>query len=239
MMDWIELREPMSAWSHGLGMLLAVPGTWLLWRQTNGERGKQLSLLIFGLTLIYCYGASFVFHAVRAPEWIPFCCKLDHVGIYLLIAGSYTPTAAVILYGAWRVCILGMAWSLAFVGIAMRLATEVITPSLSTMYYLVMGWGAILMYFELARILSRRALRPVVFGGVLYSVGALINLARWPNLAPPVFGHHELFHVFALAASLTHFWFMVVVVVPFRHRETFETVVAVPALEAGADRRAA
>lgn len=238
-MDWIELREPISACSHGLGMLLAVPGTWLLWRQSNGERSKQVSLLIFGLTLIYCYGASFVFHAVRAQEWVPFCCKLDHVGIYLLIAGTYTPTAVVILYGAWRIGILTMAWSLAFVGIVMRLSTEAITPSISTTYYLVMGWGAILMYFELARILSRQALRPVVFGGVLYSVGALINLARWPDLAPPAFGHHELFHIFALAASLTHFWFMAAFVVPFRRREVLEPVAAVPALETGAASRAA
>ncbi|MHC5539651.1 hemolysin III family protein, partial [Singulisphaera rosea] len=89
---------------------------------------------------------------------------------------------------------------------------------LGTAVYLAMGWGSIACYAELARVVSHRDLRPLVVGGLLYSVGAVFNLLRWPVLLPELFGPHELFHLFVLAGSLTHFWLILRVVVPFEHR---------------------
>ncbi len=98
----LDFREPVSAWSHALGMVLAVPGTVVLWRRGRGDRARQLSLLVFGLSLVYCYAGSTLFHAVRLPRLITICGQLDHVGIYLLIAGSYTPAAVVVRNGQYR-----------------------------------------------------------------------------------------------------------------------------------------
>ena len=78
-----------------------------------------------------------------------------------------------------------------------------------------MGWGVVVCYARIARVVSHRALIPVVVGGVLYSVGAVINLLQRPALWPGVIGFHELFHLFVIAGSLAHYWFILKVVVPF------------------------
>ena len=78
-----------------------------------------------------------------------------------------------------------------------------------------MGWGVVVCYAEIARVVSHRALLPIVVGGVSYSVGAVLNLLHWPVLWPGIFGAHELFHLFVLAGSLAHYRFILKVVVPF------------------------
>lgn len=229
-MDFLDFREPVSAWTHCAWMILAVPATVLLCWKARGSRSRQLGLLIFGITLFLCYGGSTLFHAVHDPDHIRFFHRLDHVGIYLLIAGSYTPVAVTVLRGPWRWSILGIIWAFAAVGILMRLLAEQIPGIVSTSLYLIMGWLAVLCYFEMARLLSHRAMVPVVLGGVLYSIGALINLAKVPILIPGIFESHELFHVFVMAGSLAHFSFMLRFVVPYkrRHRSARPTM-AMPA----------
>lgn len=219
-MDFLAFREPVSAWTHCAWMILAIPATVLLCWKTRGNVGRQVGLFVFGLTLILCYGGSTLFHAVHDEARIRVFHTLDHVGIYLLIAGSYTPAALTVLRGRWRWGILGMAWGFAAVGITMRLLSNHIPGVLSTGLYLVMGWGAVLCYFEMARMLSHRAMLPILLGGILYSIGALINLADRPIFLPGVFGAHELFHVFVMAGSLSHFYFMLRFVVPYKRRRT-------------------
>src|SRR5262249_61273153 len=107
-MDWLSFREPVNAWTHGIWLLLALPGTLLLWRQARGDFVKQLGFLIFGLCAALCYAGSTLFHGVRLPEeQVEFFAKLDYIGIYLLIAGTITPVALVVLRGRWRWGTLG------------------------------------------------------------------------------------------------------------------------------------
>jgi hemolysin III len=212
-MNLLDLREPVSSWSHGAGLLLALPGTLWLWRRGRGDRTKQLSLLIYGLSLAFCYGASALFHGVRVDEQrLGVFQRLDHVGIFTLIAGSYTPIAWNLLRGRWRRWTLGLAWISAALGAAMHQACGTVPICLSTALYMSMGWGSILCCGEIARATSRRALRPILVGGLLYSAGAVLNLLEWPTLWPGVFGPHELFHLFVLAGSLAHFRFILRVV---------------------------
>jgi hemolysin III len=212
-------------------MVLALPGSLFLWRLSRGDRAKQISLLIFGLGLVGCYGGSMLYHSVRLPETdIALCETLDHIGIYLLIAGSYTPIAFTMLQGRWKWGSLTMVWLLALVGIVLRSVCWDIPAWLYTGLYLAMGWGAVFCFFELARAISPRALVPLVLGGAFYSIGALMNLAKWPVLWPNVVGAHELFHLFVMAGSLAHFLFMVQWVVPFDRHAAIgsETPVAEP-----------
>lgn len=214
-MDWLQFREPVSAWSHGLWMLLAIPGTALLAWRSRGERAKQISLVVFGISLILCYAGSLLFHASTDPMQFQILRTLDFIGIYLLIAGSYTPAAVVILRGRLKWGVLAMSWLLAGFGIMLRLISSDLAPLLSTGLYLAMGWGAILFIYELARRIPMGAFRLLMLGGVLYSVGALINLAHWPTFIPGVVGSHEIFHLFVMAGSMAHFWFMLRCVVPY------------------------
>src|SRR5262249_29890350 len=122
-MGWLDLREPVSALSHGLGVALALPGMILLWRRTRPGRGTRLSLLVYGLGLTLCYGCSATYHGIQgSPDRVAFYRLLDHIGIYLLIAGTYTPVASVLLEGPWRQGTLVLAWGCAAGGALLNLS---------------------------------------------------------------------------------------------------------------------
>lgn len=180
-----------------------------------------MSFLVYGCSLACCSAASTLLHGAHGTEpELAFYALLDHIGIYLLIAGTYTPIAWNLMEGKWRRGILAAAWLAAAAGSGLQLAWGTLPPALYTTLYLTMGWGAVLCYSELSRIVSQRDLIPLGLGGVFYSAGALINLFRWPNVWPGVFGFHELFHLLVVAASASHFWFMMVVVIPYSSNQT-------------------
>jgi hemolysin III len=215
-MDFFHLREPVSSWTHCAGLLLAIPGTWLLWRRGAGDTGKRLSLLVYGLTLAFCYSASTLFHGVRlSRDGIAAFARLDSVGIFALIAGSYTPIAWSLMRGRWRRWTLATVWGVAATATLVIATGRHFSPALGTGLYLGMGWGAVVCYLEIAKVVSHRAMLPIVIGGLFYSAGAVLNLLNWPALWPGVFGPHELFHLFVLAGSLAHYAFILEVVVPF------------------------
>jgi len=216
----LEFRDPVSTWTHLLWMILSVPATWLLWSRCRGDRPKQISVLIFGMSLMYCFLGSTLFHAVRVPEpQLEVFATLDYIGIYVLIAGTCTPILFTMLTGWWRLSTLLTIWSLALVGIVIRAAQLDLPPWLSTALYLGMGWSMISCFPELVRVVPHRPLTLVPLGGGLYSVGAALYLAGWPTLWPGVIGSHELMHFFVMAGSATHFWFMLKYVAPFERVE--------------------
>jgi hemolysin III len=165
--------------------------------------------------MVFCFGSSWLFHAVYGPLIDPFA-ALDHVGIFVLIAGTCTPIALVVLRGGWRSGLLGMIWLLALIGIVVRLTVGELPRTIGTSYYLVMGWIGVVTYFELARQLGHSRLILLWLGGLFYSVGAGIHLVNRPVLVPGIFEAHELFHLFVMAGSLCHYYFMLVVVAPYR-----------------------
>ena len=113
-MELLDFREPVSAWSHCAGLLLALPGTLLLWRRGGTGYGKRLSLLVYGLSLAFCYSASTLYHGVRLPAArIDAFARLDSIGIFALIAGSYTPLAWCLMRGRRRRWTLGIVWGVA------------------------------------------------------------------------------------------------------------------------------
>ena len=215
-MNILELREPFSAWSHGSWLLLSLPAVVLLWRRGGGDLGKRVSLVVFGLSLVACFAGSTLYHGVRgSQERIAFFALMDYIGIYLLIAGTYTPIAWNMMDGRRRLIVLTAAWLLAFAGIALQACCTSLAPELRTGLYLGLGWGALFCYVDLARKLSHRRMRPFLAGGVFYSVGAVLNLLHWPILLPGTFHAHELFHLFVMAGSLSHFWFILTAVATF------------------------
>jgi hemolysin III len=214
-MDWLSFREPISAWTHGAWAVLAAPGVWLLWRRAGGDWTKRVGGLVFGLSLVLCFGCSFLYHGARLPaEGVAVLNTLDHLSIYFLIAGTSTPIALIMLDGGWRVGLAALTWLTALGGAALHLWLG-LTPRLATGSYLVMGWVGGVVCCDLVRKLSPRGVRPLWLGGLFYTVGALLNVSGWPDLAPGVFGAHEVFHLFVMAGSLCHYYFMAARVLPF------------------------
>jgi len=227
-MPWLDFREPFNAWTHGAWLLLSLPATLLLWRLSRGSRVKQLSLLVFGLSLSACYAGSTLYHGVCVPpEQLERFATLDYIGIYLLIAGTTTPLALVVLRGRWKWGTLGITWLVALAGIGLRLAAVEISRLHSTGIYLAMGWAVALSYFELARIVTYQAVWPALLGGLLYSAGALLNHHHWPTLWPGVFSAHELSHLFVMAGTASHYWLMVRIVVPAQSQSSGRGVLEV------------
>jgi len=212
----MDFRDPVSTWSHLIWMFLAVPGTLLLWRRSRGDRGKQITMTIFGLGLVFCFGSSALYHSLRLPagELRPFL-TLDYIGIYILIAASCTPIVFTLLQGRRKWIVLATIWSAGLAGSLCRLVRVPLPPALSTGLYLLMGWGLMSCLPRLAKVLAPGALRLLVLGGLIYSLGALFYLIGWPVLWPGVVGSHEMLHFCDMAGSLCHFYFMLWYVVPF------------------------
>lgn len=214
-MDWVHVREPVSAWTHGVWALLCLPACLYLHRRAGRSFVKQIGLASFSLGLILCFGGSWLYHSVPAAA-VPLCMRLDYIGIFLLIVGTTTPVVLVVLRGHWRWSILALFWLMGGTGILLRALAVPLPDAMSTVLYILMGWTSLLFYVELARRVSHRALRPVWLGGVIYSLGGVVSALQRPNFWPAgVFGAHELSHVCFMAASLCHFVFMVRVVAPF------------------------
>jgi hemolysin III len=206
-------RDRFSAWSHAVAALAALPATVLLWRRGRGNQGRQVNLLVYGLSMFFCYTASSLYHGVcGTPRLIAIFNRFDHIGIYLFIAGSFTGIGANMLHGRLKSFTLLLAWAWAAAGSIVQLVGAPLPPHLATGLYLAMGWGLALVYGELARTHSHEELRPLVLGGVLYSIGAAINLLGGPVLRAGFVGAHELFHLFVVAGSVSHFVFVLRVV---------------------------
>jgi hemolysin III len=228
----VYIREPINSLTHFAGMLAAIPATLFLLRLCRGDRVKFAGMAVYGFSLITCFAGSGLYHAVP-PAYEEGASLFDHVGIYLLIAGTVTPIGLIVLHGGWRLLLVGGIWSLAATGITLRLLCE---PPLEvrTSLYLVMGWIGCSLYSKLVRRLSHAQAVPMWVGGLLYSVGAAINLAAFPSwFSARFFTPHELFHVLVLAAAACHYYFMLAVLVPFRRLPAFPGETLPPRLAVG------
>jgi hemolysin III len=223
------IREPTNTWTHFAGMLASIPATAVLLRLCRGDRVKFWGMLIYGISLILCYGCSALFHATPDVESELFII-LDHLAIFILIAGTVTPIAMILLRGWARFALLAAIWGMAAIGIIMRLCFD--TPlAIRTGLYLAMGWIGCSLYFQLVHRLSHAKVVSLWLGGVFYSVGALINLT-WTKFPPELsllVGPHEVFHVFVLAGSACHYYFMIAVMIPYRRLPAFTKDAGPPA----------
>ncbi len=199
------MRAPLSAAerfnsaSHLAGALLALAAlVALVWRALgSGDRTRLASLAVYGGSLLALYTASTLYHAFQGPvkAWLR---KLDHLAIYLLIAGTYTPFALLKLRDSLGLTLLVVIWSLAALGALIEFLP--VTRALSVGLYLAMGWLALGVVRPMAAALDGAGLAWVLAGGLCYTLGTLFYAfdKRWPAA-------HGVFHVFVLAGSLSHF----------------------------------
>ena len=205
----MRVREPVNAWSHLIGLVLAAAGTALLLRLAHGP-AQTVAFAVYGGSLILLYAASTLYHALPLPSHrLRRLRTLDHIAIYFLIAGTYTPVALVTLHGPSGWALLAAAWGIAIAGIPFKVWWLDAPIWLSTGTYLAMGYMALLAAAPLAAKVPVGGLMWLVAGGVAYTIGAIIFSSGRPNPFPGVFGHHEIWHLLVLVGSGCHFAFMV------------------------------
>jgi hemolysin III len=209
----MRIREPVNGLSHLLGLVLAAAGT--LFLLGAARRPEQLTAFsIYGSTLILLYAASTLYHSLPLPERpLRALRTVDHIAIYFLIAGTYTPIALLTLNSRLGWTLLGIVWLIAAAGIPFKLYFLDAPVWLSTATYLVMGYLALVAVIPLVRAVSVSGVLWLVAGGFAYTVGAVIYSRQRPNPFPGWFGHHEIWHVLVLVGSACHFAFMVYYVV--------------------------
>lgn len=204
-----RLREPINGLTHLAGGLLASVGLIVLLAMaaSEGRVDQLVAFGVFGLSLIALYTVSTLYHLLPlSAANIARLRRVDHMSIFVLIAGTYTPFCLLALDGAWRVGLLGLIWSLALCGILFKLLWMDAPRWVSVALYLGMGWVAVIAIPALFRAVPLGGMVWVLTGGLVYSAGALIYGLKRPNLVPGVFGFHELWHLFVMAGSACHFW---------------------------------
>ena len=205
----MRIREPFNACSHLVGLLLATAGTWFLLRVADG-RTQLLAFAVYGATLILLYAASTIYHGLPLAEaGLRRLRTLDHIAIYFLIAGTYTPVAMVTLQNSGGPTLLAASWAIAAVGIPFKIRWLDAPVWISTATYLGMGYLALVAVVPLVRAVGAGGLAWLVAGGIAYTIGAVIYARERPDPFPGRFGHHGLWHLLVLTGSACHFAFMV------------------------------
>ncbi|MBQ6843367.1 MAG: hemolysin III family protein [Agathobacter sp.] len=209
----ITIREPGSAITHYIAMMMAlVAAVPLLIKATASQDIKHvIAMLIFIISMILLYGASTLYHSVNLTgNALKIFKKIDHMMIFVLIAGSYTPVCMLVLDKAQGYPLLALVWGTAIAGMIMKLFWVTCPKWVSSLVYIAMGWECIFVFRPLLDTLPVGAFVWLLVGGIIYTVGGVIYALKIPVLDKihKYFGLHEIFHLFVMGGSFCHFMFM-------------------------------
>lgn len=207
-----KVKDPISALTHFIGFLAVIPCFILLMQKAKVESSNlhMIGFAIFGISLLLLYGASTIYHTFELPqEKTNLLRRIDHMMIFILIAGTYTPVCLVSLHGTWGWTLLVAIWAFALVGLLLKIFWMDAPRWLSTMIYVIMGWLAVIAFVPLQKAVSWGGIGTLLAGGIAYTIGAVIYGLKKPNLSVlKSFGFHEIFHVFVMLGSGIHIAFM-------------------------------
>ncbi len=209
----ITIREPGSAITHFIAMMMAVFAAVPLLIKAGIQSGQKnlLAMAIFMGSMILLYGASATYHSVDLTgRSLRIFRKLDHMMIFVLIAGSYTPVCLIVLGGKLGYTLLALVWGIAAVGMLIKAFWITCPKWFSSIIYIAMGWVCVLVFGPLLNTLSTPAFLWLLAGGIIYTVGGVIYALKLPifNSKHKSFGSHEVFHLFVMGGSICHFIFM-------------------------------
>lgn len=214
-MKWWKMKEPANTWTHFVPFLAGIVGLVFLIIESWHNASKLITMSVFGVSIILLYGASTIYHWIRTtPSKELILRKLDHMAIFVLIAGTYTPILYYGLEGAWRWAMLISVWVLSAIGIAMKIWFMHLPRSVSTVFYVALGWLAVIPFYKLIENLPLQAIMLMISGGVAYTVGGIIYGTKKLDFFPNKFGFHEIFHLFVAAGTLLHYFMIFFYVVP-------------------------
>lgn len=208
----LTIREPGSAITHFIGLeLAAIAGVPLLIKASGNGYKDLLSMLVFISSMILLYAASTIYHSLTLSQGIiKIFRKIDHMMIFVLIAGSYTPVCLLVLDPAYGYPLLAAIWGIAIVGIAVKWLWITCPKWFSSIVYIAMGWLCVSVLGPLLSNVSGRAFGWLLAGGIIYTIGGIIYALKVPafDAKHEYFGSHEIFHLFVMGGSACHFVFM-------------------------------
>lgn len=202
--------DPFSSWSHLLASCVALSSSYFLIRKARGNQLRCISLSIYLFSLVFLYSMSGVYHLLTPETTARMVLqRLDHAGIWVLIAGTFTPVHVILFRGPWRWMILLLVWAVAITGLVLEVIFFTSFPELLTLsLFLGLGWIGALTGYKFRKSFQGESLKDLILGGVFYSLGAFFDFLKWPNLWPQVFGAHEIFHIFVVLGSVYHWRFI-------------------------------
>jgi hemolysin III len=201
-----RIKEPFCGLSHGVGIVLSLFALGVLLVEARGRPWHVASFAIYGASLLGLYTASTLYHSLRVSARVEEkLMRLDHLAIYGLIAGSYTPICVLALRPPWGWGLLGFIYVLGAIGIGITLLWKSAPDWVRVVLYVAMGWASLVALGPLREALSPQGLAWLVGGGIVYSIGTVIFALDRPHLWPGRFSAHDLWHLFVLGGSACHF----------------------------------
>ncbi len=202
----IMLKEPVAGFLHFIGAVLSIPALVILLVLGSGSVWKIVSFSIYGgsLFILFLFGTLYHWLPQSAGGRYQIFRKLDHLAIYLLIAGTYTPFCLNTLRGPWGWTIFGLIWGMAVFGIVVQSVYIDVWRWLTTLIYVLMGWLVVIALRPLFQAMPAGGMMWLVIGGVIYTIGGVIYTIKKPNVHPK-FGYHELWHTLVLLGAACHF----------------------------------
>lgn len=199
MFNHLPRDERWNVYTHALGALMGLVGVIYLF-YTLGPRttSATIGLAIYGFSVVFLFAVSAIYHAV-VPQHRTLWQKIDHIGIFILIAGTYTPVTVTVLKDSSGVYLLFAIWSIALIGGIYKLFLIGRFQNFSLFLYLAMGWLAIIDIQNILDLFPQTAFYYLLLGGFFYSAGTVFY--RWESL----YFHHVIWHVFVLAGAAAHF----------------------------------
>ena len=209
----LKIKDPGSALTHFIAMILALCAASPLIIKAAAEPDKShvLALSIFIVSMILLYAASTIYHTLDiSPKINRMLRKVDHMMIFILIAGSYTPICVIPLRDTVGIPLLILVWAVAIAGMLIKAFWITCPKWFSSVLYIAMGWSCLSVLGQLFSLLPLHAFLWLLAGGLIYTAGGIIYALRLPlfDARHPMFGLHEIFHLFVMAGSLCHFVFM-------------------------------
>lgn len=205
-----KLKDPGSAITHFIAVILVLLAAAPLLLKAAREPGvlHVISLSIFTLSMILLYLASTIYHSFDVNEKVNRRLrKLDHMMIFVLIAGSYTPVCLIALKGNTGKYLCALVWAVAIFGILIKALWINCPKWFSSVIYIGMGWLCVLAFSQIFHALSRPAFGWLLAGGIIYTIGGIIYALKVPlfDARHQNFGSHEIFHLFVMGGSACHF----------------------------------
>ncbi|HEY3871238.1 MAG TPA: hemolysin III family protein [Actinocrinis sp.] len=192
---WIHAGAFLPAVAAGIVLICLAP-----------DAGAAAACTIFAVSSWMLFGVSGIYHrGTWGPRWAAVLRRLDHTNIFLIIAGTYTPLAVMILPRRSAELLLCLVWGGALIGIGMRVFWMNAPRWLYVPCYVALGWAAVFYMPQFLRHGGVAVLVLIITGGVLYSIGAAVYGTKRPDISPRWFGFHELFHAFTIAAFVCHY----------------------------------
>lgn len=209
----LHIKDPGSAITHFIGMLGAMLAAAPLLVKASREPGQLhvAALSVFIISMILLYAASTIYHTLDiSPSINKMLRKVDHMMIFILIAGTYTPVCMVVLGDQTGWSLLALVWGIAIAGIFIKAFWITCPKWFSSLLYIAMGWVCVLAFTRILHALPKAGFGWLLAGGIIYTVGGIIYALKLPlfNSRHKNFGSHEIFHLFVMGGSLCHYIMM-------------------------------